>query len=329
MAVVRVNVSAAGRLSAPCGGDWWDDLRRGLDRCAPGAPVAVLVHGFRYTWRRDVAPWACPHERLYGVAPVAPCRRRRPCRAAWPLELGLAQEGLAIALAWEARVGRHGRLGFAEVHARAARAGAALAGLLEAAAAHRPGVRVDALTHSLGARVALSAGGSGPPWGRLFLLAAADWVSSAEAFLAATPGAEVVHVLSRANDPYDAAFALAAPGERRDRPLGAAGLGRQTDRWLDLQLDHPRARRWLAAVGHPLGRPPEALSHWHMYADKGAMAAYAAWLRHPAPRLLPALRAEGVPETLEPRWARLVGRVGPRPAPNLGPRHPAGDPSRA
>ncbi|MGF1445774.1 MAG: hypothetical protein ACFBRM_06180 [Pikeienuella sp.] len=316
MAVFRVNVTAEGALLTPRGEPATGALARLLPDLPLGADVCVLIHGFRYTWRQQIAPEACPHARLYATRPVRPSPRRRPCRAAWPAELGFAQaegrERLAIAFAWEARVGRHGRLGFGVVHQRAERAGAALAGLLTRLAGLRPDLAVDIFAHSLGARVALAAGLVAPqlPFRRLLLLGAAEHVAAADAWLSTVPQAEAIHLLSRANDLYDAAFAIGAPGERGRAPLGRRGLGRRHPRWLDLQIDHPAFRSWTAARDRPLARAPERVSHWHFYADHGAMALYRGWLRDPRAGLVPRLRGDGVPEVLEPRWARLLPRFG-------------------
>jgi hypothetical protein len=319
MAIHRVNAAEDGAL-LPAGGEghWRAALRARLAGLPRGAPVTVLIHGFRYTWRTGLAPDACPQERLYGSRPVAPCRRRRPERASWCHALGFSEEGaadgLCIGFGWPARIDRAGRRGFAEVYRRAAPAGRGLGRLLSEIAAARPDLRIDMLTHSLGARVAMQAGLAEPglPLGRLIFLAAAEHAAEAERFLAAMRGApEVYHLLSRANDPYDALFALVAPtpADGSARPLGRAGLGRGDPRWIDIQLDHRAVRAWLARRGFALARPPERVSHWHFYADRGAMAFYGAILRRARGLSLAELRAAGLPEALEPRWARILPRL--------------------
>ena len=332
MGVHRVNASRSGALRALHGGpDWRPALEGALDGVAPGAPFCLMVHGYRYTWRPLASDCACPHARLFLDRPVAAEARCRPSRAAWPEALGYAgagrAAGLAIGFGWEARAPLLG--GFAQVYARAARAGAGLARLAAAIAERRPDLTLDMLTHSLGARVALSAMARRPglPWGRVVCLGAAEYAGPAGAAMgrlaAAGSGACVYHVLSRANDPYDAAFARLAPREiPGDRPLGCAGLGPGRADWIDIQLDHPRTAAWLAQRGMALSRLGERVSHWHFYADPGAMAFYRRLLRR-APGTAPAeLRAAGLPETPEPRWSRLL----PRPrlafpdAPEAAPR---------
>ncbi|MGF1500420.1 MAG: hypothetical protein ACFBSD_01265 [Paracoccaceae bacterium] len=353
MAVIRVNADCGGTLRLADGGPAGPALAAVLQALAPGAPVAVLIHGFRYTWRRDVCACACPQARLYGTEPVPPSAKRRPDRAAWVHDLGFAgagpETGLAIAFGWEARIGRHGRAGFPEIYARAGVAGRALAeGLAHALIGARgDGPRIDLFSHSLGARVALQAMAARRdlPWRRAILLSAAERREVGRAAATALPSeAEVLHVLSRANDPYDAGFERLCPDAGAS--LGRAGLGpalapgfgtalstgrgagetaRAEAGWMDLELDHPRVVRWLAARGHALSRAGERISHWHTYADPGAMAFWASLLRAGAEGGLAALRADGIPEVaggaLRPRWSRLAPRwPALRPAPVGDPR---------
>jgi hypothetical protein len=324
MALFRVNATRGGTLRlAGRAGDWRPALEAALAGVPQAAPVCILVHGFRFTWRPEMGAGShCPHSRLYLEEAAAPERRLRPARAAWPAALGFAEagpdDGLCICLGWDARLSRSGvslmrSRGFAEVYRGAGVAGQALATLVAAVAEARPGRPVDVLAHSLGARVALTATAIAPnlPYGRLVLLGAAEYAGEARRAVRildrAGSGAAVYHVLSRANDLFDALFQFLAPPPARagDRPLGAAGLGRGHPRWLDLQLDHPEMRDWLARRGHGLTRPVERLSHWHFYADPGAMRLYRAILRERSAHAIPALRGAGVPEALEPRWCRL------------------------
>lgn len=319
MGIYRVNASRSGALRAAGGEpDWRTGLAASIENLPDGAHVCVMIHGFRYTWRPHAKDCACPHRRLFLAEPVALERRCRPQWAAWPEALGFAGSdrgaGLAIAFGWEARAPVLG--GFAGVYWRAALAGVGLAGLLGWLARHRPDLTIDMVTHSLGARVALQAAARRPdlPFGRMIFLGAAEYTGPARAALArlATAGssAQVVHVLSRANDAYDALFARLAPRKAcEDRPLGRAGLGASSAAWTDLQLDHPAVAGWLRMRGLALARLDEPVSHWHFYADPGAMAFYRAILRR-APGFAPAdLRAAGLAGLMEPRWARLVPRM--------------------
>jgi len=337
MGLFRVNATREGvlRLAEPIG-DWRAALGEALARLPASAPVCVLIHGFRFTWRQEIgAGCFCPHRRLYRETGVAPSRRRRPPLAAWPAALGFVEgdpaAGLSICLGWDARPRRaalsiRAVSDFAEVYERAAVAGEALATLSHAIAEARPGRPVDILAHSLGARVALSAAEARPnlPFGRLIFLGAAEYRGVAAAAVTALDRAgsqaKIYHLLSRANDPFDALFEAFAPRPERpgDRPLGVAGLGRVNRRWLDIQLDHPALGPWLEARGFALERSHERVSHWHFYTDPGAMALYRAILRRRPGLSVKALRAAGLPFGIEPRWSRLTPRL-----PGLGSLRPA------
>lgn len=305
------------------GGDWVAALSGRLAGLAQGAPVTLLVHGYRFT--HSGQPFSAdPHQRLYRCEPVAPSRQRRPALAAWPHALGFSEDGaadgLCIAFGWDGRRRRlkslalRGRSDFALVYEGAALAGLALARLAAEVALQRADLGLGLLAHSLGARVALAAMRARPdlPWARAVLLGGAEYAGLARGVLAAQDrlggGVEILHVLSRANDWYDGLFQVFAPrpGQGGDRPLGVAGLGAAHPRWLDLQLDHPDLDPWLRQRGlRPLTRR-ETFSHWHFYADPAAMAIWRAVLREPVGWSLAELRASGLPGGIEPRWARLA-----------------------
>ena len=114
----------------------------------PGAPIVVMVHGYRFSPSR---PEHDPFAHIMAAARARPGRRALP----WPWHLGFGRgdpaEGLAIAFGWEARGA------FWRAHAEAARAGAALAGVIDTLRAALPGRPVNVIAHSLGARVTLRA----------------------------------------------------------------------------------------------------------------------------------------------------------------------------
>ncbi|MEO0999618.1 MAG: alpha/beta fold hydrolase, partial [Pseudomonadota bacterium] len=240
MAVLGVSVGPDGRLEGAGG------LRAALAALPPGAPVAVLIHGFNFA--PGATGGADPHRSLFAEG-GARCWKL----PSWPAGLGLSGAGgLAIGFGWPARVPhlgallRTGRTGLAHAYERAEHAGAALAELLDRVAAAAPGRPVDLIGHSLGGRVALAAlphltARAGRALGRVILLGAAEFAGVAAERLAGLPrGAqpEILNVIARANDPFDALFERFAPGLRRDRALGA-GLVYPGPRWLDLQIDHP------------------------------------------------------------------------------------------
>ena len=320
MAVLRVNAAADGTIPAPGTLSTWRETLRSAIACLPAeAPVTVLVHGYRYTWR-PLRGFALhdPHRSLYLLDDLAPCARKRPRTANWPRALGFSErdvrDGLCIALGWDARHWRPGFDCFARVHHTAQRTAAALVTLVRMIAETDPHRRVDCLSHSLGARVVLQALRSTPdmPVARAILLGGAEYSAEARAALATQDRAggttEFYHMIARANDVYDGLFQLFAPRapEPGDVPLGVRGLGRSHHRWLDLQLDHPETRRWLTGQGLAPERPPERISHWSFYADPGAMAFYRSILRDRRRWSIAAMRGRGLPTEVEPRWSHLI-----------------------
>lgn len=316
MAVLGVTAAEGGLREATTGACPAAALAAQLGALPPGAPVVVLVHGFRFD---PAAPRHDPHGLVLALDPVRAGRKV----ASWPRGLGFGRgdtgEGLCIGFGWRARAAhlpalvRSGRTGFAEVYARADAAGAALAALVVRIAALDPGRRVDVLAHSLGARVALSALPRLSPEaaraiGRLVLLGGAEFAGRAAGFVrgaAAEP--EIVSVVSRQNDLYDALFERFAPrGPGADRALSAGLPGLR--RAVTIQIDHPRVRAALHQRGIALAPPERAVCHWSFYTDPGAMAFHAAVLRDREAWPLEALREVAGLAAPEPRWSRLLPR---------------------
>ncbi len=336
MAVLRVNAAADGAIfsAEPCSVGWERRLASLLRDAPASAPVTVLIHGYRFSWRpstpairswRGKAATPSRHDaqhRLYRTDPVPESRRRRPPLAAWPSELGFSEQdpsdGVCIALGWDARARRKSQTGewnsFAQVYRTARQASEALFRLAEVVVSATPGRALDCFTHSLGARLVIQAAMRAPdlPLGRIIFLGGAEYAGEVRSMLAAQDAADVdaefIHIMSRANDFYDGLFSIFAPPPDRegDQPLGAYGLGESHRRWLDLQIDHPEMRARLASVGHAPTRRRERMSHWHVYADHGAMSFYRSLLHDRA--LWPAerLRALTAPCSVERRWSRLV-----------------------
>ncbi len=296
-------------------------LARAADRVPEGAPVAILVHGFKF---RSGDPRCDPHVRLYGAPAPAGALR---C-ADWPRALGFASDGVAdglcLGFGWDARadhlpnLARRGSNGFAVAYARAREAGERLGALIAALRARRPDLEVDLLAHSLGARVALIAAAAGAS--RLVLLGAAEDAEEAAFRLDAAPAVAVHHVAARHNDPFDLMFEAAAPRRARRGAvaLGRAGLaGAPRARWMDLELDSDALRGWLAGRGVDLAPRSPAVCHWSFYLRPGAMAFYRAILRDRAAWSVEAMRAAGAPEGLTRRWRRFAPFV-PALAARLG-----------
>ncbi|MDF2234295.1 hypothetical protein P2H44_17175 [Albimonas sp. CAU 1670] len=297
-------------------------LDAGLAAVPPHAPVAILVHGYKY---RPFDPVRDPHDWLFGL----------PGRATggpdWPAALGFSRldpaDGLCIGFGWDAwaahgpSFARHGRNGFAEVYERAGAAAERLAALVVHLAALRPDLEIDLFAHSLGARLALGALAdprARPALGRVLLLGAAEDASLARAAMTAGEagggrGPQVFHIAARHNDPYDALFEAAAPrlAGRRRQALGRAGLGARRADWIDLQLDRPEFADWARARGAPLAGAAPRVCHWSFYERPGAMDLHRAILRERAAWSIEALRAAGAPEGLGPRWSRLAPPLAP------------------
>jgi hypothetical protein len=275
-----------------------DRLFRKLDRLPQGAPVVVMIHGWRYApgFARD-----CPHGSILSMDPPPEDRRA----VSWPRHLGLdGTQGLGIALGWNAKCDPW------RAHLRAGWTGAALAGIARLVHGHS-GRPIAVIAHSMGARVALSALHDVVPGqiGRLILLAAAETRGRTLAALDTPAGqsVEVVNVTTRENDLFDACFEWGIHLGLRTS-IGQ-GLGRAHPGWHDLWIDQPRTLAGLAALGHPLADPPRRICHWSPYLRPGTIALYRA--------LLDGRLAAGDLPRHRPgrRWSRLIlgGDLGPLP----------------
>ena len=268
-------------------------LTAALGRLPPGAPVVVMIHGYRF------APGAkganCPHRHIFSLDPPRDDRKA----ISWPRHLGLdGRNGLAIAFGWQAR----GSLPSAVIHARLL--GRRLAELAELIARIDPGRQVDVIGHSLGARVALAALRHARPGTlrRLILLAGAETRRPARAALATPAGqqAEVLNITSRENDIFDFLFErLSCLGF--DTAIGQ-GLGRNLPNWLDLQIDHPRTLAVLGSLGHTLPAPLARICHWSGYLRPGALPLCRAFIDS---RIALASLRPSLPERMQRRWSRL------------------------
>ena len=308
-------------------------LARTLAATPAGAPVAILIHGYKFDPFDPRRPQDDPHRTLFAFHPDARGRKVR----SWPVGLGFDPErpegGLCIGFGWPA-VAPHlgallatGRTGFARVYDRAGAMGLRLAELVARIHAVAPGRPVDLFAHSLGARVALAAlPYLDPAPERIILLGAAEFDDRAREALAGCPAPRppsIYNVTSRANDVYDAAFETFAP--RRNWGERAVGLGLRDPRpcWLDLQLDRPDVTDWINAQGVPLTPAAARLCHWSFYTRGGAFEVYQAILRRRPGWDIASLGAVACFAAQEPRWSRLALRLrrpasAPPPIPALG-----------
>lgn len=251
-------------------------LSTALRDLSPGAPVVVLIHGYKYS---PLHPHANPHDLLFSLAP-----KRGGRTLSWPRHLGFGRgtqdEGLCIAFGW------HARDTIWHAASAAHRAGAVLARVITQVRDQHAGP-VDIFAHSLGARVALSCL---PPLqtgdiGRMILLSGAEFRAPARAALQTPAGrsAEIVNVISRENDPFDLMFErLMQPPTRFDTAIGT-GLPDAPNGWRDLAIDEVATRNTLQFLGFHIPPPARRFCHWSGYLRPGLFALYTAILRERMP----------------------------------------------
>ncbi len=293
MPLVTMDVASSGEISG------LGALSQALGRLPRSAPVIAMLHGYGYDPAR---PCVSPHFSLFD--PGSPNRRGG---TAWPAGLGLGSgpdEPLLLAVGWPARGTIWG------AWASSGRAARPVAGLLGRIRQH--GRPTHLIAHSLGARLGLEAVALAPAGsvGRVMLLAGAAHRGAACAALAAPAGrsAEFINATSRENDLYDAA--VEALTGFADRTIGE-GIGRSAPNWLDLQIDAAATRAGLEALGYRIGAPAGRICHRSCYARPGLFALYRDLFLHPARLPLSRLRAH-LPAEGEPRWSRLLSRIGER-----------------
>jgi len=281
-------------VSITAGPDGWQgeqDLFAALQALPDGAAVTVMVHGFRF------APGAAahdPHRHILALAPTRSCWKA----VSWPRHLHLDRPGagLGIGFGWQAR----GRLD--RVAQRAFDIGAQMAGMIRCINMLRPGVHVNIIAHSLGARVALSALAALPRGDvdRIILLSGAEYRDHARSAMRSPAGraVQVLNVTSGENAPFDALFRLSVPPPRlTDWPL-AAGLPDLAG-WTDLRVDCPHGLAALRSLGFATRAPTTRICHWSTYLRPGLF------------RLYRALCAPGQTDLL-PRLAEALHRPGPQ-----------------
>jgi len=268
-----------------------------IDALPDGAPIVVMIHGYKFSPFRTTAD---PHRHILSLSPVD-----KPRALSWPRHLGFgrgkADEGLCIAFGWEAR----GTIW--QAYAEAGRAGTALARMIEeiGALTARP---VHIIGHSLGARVALcaTARARAGSVGRVIMLAAAEFQSVAAGSLSGPVGcrAEFINILSRENDVFDLMVEkLLRPFSNHGRSLGH-GLTGTVANWLDVPIDHPGTLLALVRFGHRIPAPTRRVCHWWGYLRPGMLTLYSDLIRKRRDLPLELLR-RAIPDRPLPRWSRL------------------------
>ncbi|OSP56683.1 alpha/beta hydrolase [Pseudoruegeria sp. SK021] len=307
MALLALNVTDDGIIPR-AGGALIPALQVSLTDLPKGAPIVILIHGFRFS---PSVPSDDPHEHILSATPTIDCWKA----LSWPTALGLtgpnAAPGLAISLGWPSLGSIWRAYGAAE------RTGRALAGLIGVLRRSHSGP-ITVLTHSLGARVALQALpvlSADTAIDRIVMLAAAEVQSACRHALDSPAGrkVEVVNVTSRENDLFD--FLLErALGTMPLKTLGN-GLPKAGPRWLDLPLDNSITLSRLASLGYSVPPPDRRVCHWSLYLRPGTFDLYRDMLIRPTETPLSRMRIEAS-HRIAPRWSRLFAL--PRPAAAAG-----------
>jgi pimeloyl-ACP methyl ester carboxylesterase len=263
MALLGVNAATGAEGHVPAGDQ---TLGSALDDLPPGAPVTIMVHGYRFC---PFSPDHDPHGHILSLTPRKDCWKA----VSWPRHLHLDRPGmgLGIGFGWPAT----GAL--PRVAARAFDAGRSLGRMIGTIHRARPDLPVHIVAHSLGARVALTALETAPPGvlSRMILMSGAEYRGAAERALSLPAAARchVLNVTSRENAAFDLMFRLAVPPARAlDRAL-SAGLGHMNG-CTDLAIDHDATRAALGALGHRLRPPSTRICHWSGYMRPGLFAVY-------------------------------------------------------
>jgi hypothetical protein len=181
---------------------------------------------------------------------------------------------------------------------------------------------VHVLAHSLGVELALNALPHLPARSidRMILLTGASYQSRAHDMLATAAGsrAEVLNVVSRENDLFDAAFERLVPAD--SSADCAIGQGIYAPNAINLQIDCDRSIAALNRLSLDISTVSKRVCHWSAYRRNGLMELYARFLRHPEAVPLDRLSTL-LPQGLAPRWSRLVPEGTGRRQPEAGSLH--------
>ncbi|MGB0958813.1 MAG: alpha/beta hydrolase [Halocynthiibacter sp.] len=302
MPILQIN-ALGGQLSLDQGKTTIEYALQHALNAAGDGPIILMVHGKNYAPK---SPINDPHQHLYSLK-----RKPRHSRViSWPRHLGFGRrktkhEGLAIGFAWD---GEHNLW---SAYQNAKLAGGCLAQLIKNIHQIAPKREINVITHSLGARVFLSALYDLPAGIKIrsVLLAPAETREEADRAMQ-SPAAktlQVINVTSRENDLFDFLLEWALrPFHLRSHALDH-GLSTPSDRWLNLQLDDPVTLHRLRNLGFPIAPTTLRVCHWFGYLRPGTFPLYQALFRREEGLSFSEL-TQALPQQQSPRWSRIFAR---------------------
>lgn len=240
-----------------------------LGQTAPGAPIVIMIHGFRYC--PDVSD-ANPHDLLFSEHPQSQSWKV----ISWPKHFAARERALVVGFGWSAC----GSIW--DAYGGAAEAGLVLARAIRTLGAMAPERPVHIIAHSLGARVALHALAALPRGAvqRAVLISPAAFRGEASKLMQQGAGqtVEVFSILGRENTFYDLLLSAAMP-------LSGATLGRggpaDARAWVDVRLDCAWAVKVLRWFGFRISEPRGRVCHWSGYLRPGVWGFYRGLLLTP------------------------------------------------
>lgn len=281
MALIQIN-SEADRLSLhqDPGADPRLVLRHKIGLLPIGAPIIILVHGFKYSPFLSLTD---PHRSIFSLESQKEHWKSR----SWPLALGFSDgfhDGLCIGFGWDG-VGRRSNLitSFRDVYQRAGHAGRRLGELIRLIGDIAPERKVDVMTHSVGARVLFKSLSTleHTNLGRVILLGAAEFQKTAERSIENEAGQNAMfyNVTSAENRFYELLFENFGPrsvgGKRALSRGGLTGL----NNWSDIPIDNLNFLETLTEFGLKVSHPQRYVCHWSFYLRPGVFSLYRAILR--------------------------------------------------
>lgn len=279
-----------------------------LQKIPEDAPIAILIHGYKYD---PAAPNRNPHQHIFSASPKAHKRVR-----SWPKGLGFSsdttQDGLCIGFAWSAynpsinTLISHRKNSFLHSYDQAAYVATILAQLLVDIEQIAPNRKIDLVSHSLGARVTLLGidQANSSNIGKVILMGAAEYKSVAQSS-AMNSDAEFYNLTSRENDIFDFLFeTFAKSSNKNDRALGN-GLDQALSNWVDIQIDRKEVIQYFISRGIVITDQPKRLCHWSFYTRSGMMDLYHNILRQRVAWSVPVLRSDMLNLAQQPRWSSL------------------------